>query len=225
MKQIFNSQVLNGMMIGSGLLVAQLTPVFAAEPPPASHCFNFDTLIKEPLRKAPELNPKKDATASGKLPAPKGGFWGLARGIVNKPIGKLYEQLLDHYTIKSPEKVKLKVYPQDRDGYQDFHLVMVSAHTPIMDIKWEEDWGYVIKEGTKQEPKSIVISYQKTAGTKFIPHLCGSIVLNSKGPNSTDVYLYEEIDALGKRSHQETVSGHVGTLNTLRAGPKLSDSR
>jgi hypothetical protein len=51
-----------------------------------------------------------------------------------------------------------------------------------------------------------------------MPHLCGSILLTAINSNTTDVYLYEEIDALGKRSPKDTVEGHLGTLATLRKG-------
>jgi hypothetical protein len=185
-------------------------------------CFDFNSTVKAPLREAVSLKPKKDNTLSGTLATPKSGLWGSARGEVNKPIQKLYEELLDHYTIKSAKKTKLRVYEQDRPGYNDFHVVMVTLPTPVMDVKWEEEWAYAVTEGSKTAPKTIVISYQKTSGTKYVPHLCGSIVLKSISPTSTDVYLYEEINALGKRSHQETVKGHLGTLATLREIKKAS---
>ena len=179
-------------------------------------CFDLKSPIKSPLRTPIPFHPGKDTFESGKLEKPKKGLWGSARGEVKFSIKKVYDLLLDHYIIKSPDRIKLRVYPQDRIGYQDFHLVMVTLPTPIIDIKWEEEWGYVITQGTEDIPQSVVISYQKSSGTSYVPHLCGSIVLNSLSPTSTDVYLYEEINALGKRSHEDTIKGHLGTLETLR---------
>jgi hypothetical protein len=181
-------------------------------------CFDFNSPVKVPLGKSTEFNPKKDFTKSGKFSSPKTGIWGLVQGEVNRPIEKIYEQLLDHFTVKDSKRVKLRVYPQERSGFQDFHLVMVTLPTPLMDVKWEEEWGYVITDGTEANPKTVVISYQKSNGTKYVPRLCGSIVLKFTSPTSTNVYLYEEIDSLGKRSHKDTVQGHLGTLKVLRQG-------
>ncbi|MEO5970320.1 MAG: hypothetical protein ABIQ95_10375 [Bdellovibrionia bacterium] len=180
-------------------------------------CFDFNVPVKAPLKTYNfGKSTNKDTTESGKLPDSKGGIWGSALGKVELPIQSIYQLLLDHYTIKNPEKVKLKVYPQERNGYQDFHVLMVTASAVVFKVNWEEEWAYKIIDGTSANPKKVVISYQKTTGTDYIPHLCGSIVLNSLGPKLTEVYLYEEVNALGKRSPQDTVKGHIGTLNTLR---------
>jgi len=217
-----------------GLLFAvYLSPCSFADSPAHPLCFDFSVPVKTPLRaykqgrsagesKHPG-NPKHkgnptniDATESGRFTHSGGGIWGSALGKVELPIQRVYQLLLDHYTIKDPEKVKLRVLPEERPGYQDFHVVMLSFSKLFMKVNWEEQWAYAIAEGTSIDPKKIVVSYQKTTGTHFIPHLCGSIVLNSLGPKATQVYLYEEVNALGKRSPQDTVEGHLGTLHTLR---------
>jgi hypothetical protein len=180
-------------------------------------CFDFSVPVKTPLKAYKGTKAKnKDVTDSGKFTYSGGGIWGSALGKVDLPIQNIYQLLLDHYTIKDPGKVRLKVYPQERPGFQDFHVVMVTVPTPIFNVNWEEEWAYTIPEGTSTSPKKVVVSYQKTTGTRYVPHLCGSIVLNSLGPQSTEVYLYEEINALGKRSPGDTVKGHIGTLETLR---------
>ena len=181
-------------------------------------CFDFEhpnLQNKKPLQEAIPLIAEKDAFSSGK-DKEKNFIWGKVRGIVHKSIARLYEMLLDPYTIKDRQRVKLKIYDQPHDGFQNFNLVMVSAITPLANIDWEENWGYSIIDGTMAQPKTILINYQKTVGTEFIPHMCGSMVLKSIDSTTTDVYLYEEVNALGKRSPQDTVKGHLGTLTTLR---------
>lgn len=185
----------------------------STEKPP---CFDFNQVIKTPLSKVFTTPSEKDLTESGKLKGTQRTIWSAAQGLVNQPIQKLYQALLNHYTIKDPKRVALKVYPQERPGYQDFHLIMIKALIPIFDIRWEEEWAYLISRGTSVSPEEIVISYQKTNGTSYIPHLCGSIVLNKDAASRTRVFLYEEIDALGKRTPQDSVKGHLGTLTTLR---------
>jgi hypothetical protein len=192
------------------LLLASPSPARAAD----TACFDFDKKVTAPLRAPLPAKQGKDTSESGKTPGK--GIWGAMRGEVNRPIQALYHQLLDHYTIKDPARIKLKVYDQERAGYSDFHVVMITLNLPMTTLNWEENWGYATTEGTDADPKRIVISYQKTTGSSFLPHLCGSIVLSATSKDSTDVYLYEEIDALGKRSPDETVKGHRGTFRTLR---------
>ena len=179
-----------------------------------STCFDFSQPIKSPLMAPIPMKLKADARASGTTPSKS--VWGAARGIVNKPIQLVYTELLDHYTVKDRNRVKLRVYEQPMAGFQNHDVVMVSLDTPVSKVEWEEEWGYVLKDGTAEAPKDIVISYQKSNGTAFMPHMCGSIEIKSIDANSTDVFLYEEINALGKRSGDETVKGHIGTLATLR---------
>jgi hypothetical protein len=187
-------------------------------------CFDFKTLVKEPLREPIATLSPKDSTAAGKIEGK--GVWGAARGRVNASIQDVYQRLLDHYTIKDPTRVKLRVYKRTRPNYMDFHMVMVELKpAPMITLDWEEDWGYFLADGTPEAPKKIVISYQKTDGTDYIPHLCGSIVLKAVTPGATDVSLYEEIEALGKRSGNDTAKGHLGTLATLRAPARAPASK
>lgn len=205
----------------AAVLALTLVPLQLSEPPatasaPAA-CFDFEAAspISQPLRPPIPLKGRKDATASGTLQGK--GVWGAARGVVNFPIQVVYKQLLDHYTIKDRSRVKLHVYEQEHSGYMAFHLVMVELKpAPMITLNWEEDWGYNLASGTPGDPKKIVISYQKTTGTSFIPHLCGSIVLEARPDGATDIALYEEIEATGKRSSEDTAKGHLGTLATLR---------
>lgn len=191
----------------------------------AAPCFDFATPIKEPMRPPIPLGKGgKDASASGKLKTGK-GVWAAARGTVPLPIADVYRRLLDHYTVKDPARVKLRTYEQEQPGYRDFHLVMVELKpAPMITLEWEENWGYLVAEGTAEAPRRVVISYQKTAGTKYIPHLCGSITLTANG-GATDVALYEEIEAFGKRSNADTAKGHLGTLATLRSARTIAGAR
>lgn len=179
-------------------------------------CFDFNhpitSALKDPI---PLKKNKKDALASG-ANKEKDFYWGGVRGMVDKPLAQIYTQLLDHFTIKDRSRVKLRIYDQPREGFDKYHLVMVSLETMLATVDWEEQWGYTITEGTPAAPKALLISYQKSDGSKYIPHMCGSIVLKEASANSTDVFLYEEINALGKRSPEDTVKGHIGTLAALR---------
>lgn len=190
----------------------------------ASPCFDFEKKIVSPLHASIRPGSRRDASASGH--AASGAVWGAARGTVNLPLSRIYAKLLDPYVIKDRSKVELRIYDQDRAGYQDFHVVMVELHaTSFLTVNWEEEWGFAIAQGTSMDPVEAVISYQKTNGTAAIRRLCGSIVLTRLTPGSTDVYLYEEIDALGRRTPEETAKSHLGTLKTLRSPPPPERTR
>jgi hypothetical protein len=161
------------------------------------------------------------------------GVWGATSGVVDLPIQTVYEELLNHYLIKNQKKVKLRVYPQERPGFQDFHLVMVSTPAPDSEqgsknshsstvhnpeIHWEEEWRYILTDGTGAAPRKYLITYEKTSGSSWVPHLCGSMVLTALGRYRTNVDLYEEVVALlSGHSTLETIQNPLGfTLTALR---------
>ncbi len=190
-----------------------LTDISRAQEP----CFDFEHPIIKPLRPPIPMKKKGDARASGKLQA--GGGWAAARGKVQHPIGEVLQRILDPSTIKDTKKAHIEVKRQQRTGYYVFETFSIdSKPAPFVSLQWEEDWGFVIAQGTPEKPEEVVISYEKTSGTDYIHHLCGSIVLRALGASATDVYLYEEIDATG-RSPEDSLKGHLGTLRTLRRPP------
>lgn len=114
----------------ASISLAVLTPVRAhAE---SKLCFDMNQPIKTPLKSPISAKAGRDASDSGAFG--KKGVWGAARGSVKQPIQEVFQKLLDHYTIKDPEKVKLKVYDQEQNGFMAFHVVMVEAHPLPMEI-------------------------------------------------------------------------------------------
>lgn len=177
-------------------------------------CFDFGSRVTQSLMEPIPRMEKKDAAASGKLQSK--GVWGAARGAVERPIEELLSQLLDPFSIKDPEKAQVEVSKASRPGYFAFQHTKVTVKPFLfLTVEWEEDWGFVVAEGNEKNPKRIVISFQKTAGTSHIEKLCGSIVLRKLKPSLTDVFLYEEIIS-SHRSEEDTVRGHLITLQTLR---------
>lgn len=186
-----------------------------------SLCFDFGTPVTLPLRKPLELPAQDDVTASGEL---KGEIlWGAARGIVHKPIATILKGLLDPKIIKGPDNDGVKVTELTRPGYLKF-LTIENSVRPVffLSLSWKEDWAYTLLSGSASEPKSFLISYQKTEGTSHIERFCGSILVqNVSGStagdtNSTDVFLVEELKA-SRRTTEDIVNGHLGTLKSLRS--------
>src|SRR5690348_2712088 len=74
------------------------------EAPPPTACFDFNAPVKKPLRDTMPPFANQDTSESGRLSSPKKGIWGSARGKVGYSIQSIYNQLLDHYTIKDPKR-------------------------------------------------------------------------------------------------------------------------
>lgn len=184
-----------------------------------AQCFDWDKGVPKPLKAAvdyPAGAKGKDFSKAGK-DKDKGFIWGYARGKVNKPILKIYEKLLDPFSVKDPEKVKVTVYPQEKPGYKDFQLRMISVKKVPISVGWEEEWSAAVTEGTAEKPITILIQNQRSAEkNRFLKHLCGTLILHADKADQTDVFVYEELDAIGKRSEADTEKGHLGTLATLR---------
>lgn len=142
--------------------------------------------------------------------------WGQTSGIVDKPIGELYKKLQDPKTIRNSDNTKVDLSSSEpKDFLKLIHQKIVIKPVFFMTVDWQEDWAFSLKEGTKEKPTAILISYQKTEGTSHIKHLCGNILLQALSPTTTGVYLYEEVQA-DRRSAEDVAKGISGTLRTLR---------
>ncbi|MBL7714398.1 MAG: hypothetical protein JNL01_02955 [Bdellovibrionales bacterium] len=201
------------------ILLTLLLSVTQAHSAYGAGCFDWNKGVAKPLKAAVDYPAKakgKDFSKAGTDKA-KNFVWGYARGKVKKPILKVYEALLDPFSVKDPEKVKVNVYPQEQSGYKDFQLRMVSVKKVPIPVSWEEEWAAAITEGTPEAPKVILIQNQRSsAPNKFLRHFCGTLILTADSANQTDVFVYEELDAIGRRSEADTEKGHLGTLATLR---------
>lgn len=188
----------------------------AASPRPSGPCFDFSKPVRKPLRvEIARGKQGEDVTDSGSLAS--GAVWGAARGIVKKPLKAVLASLLDPYTIKGPpDSAHLRIVEEKRPGFHAFKRITVEIRPfPFIHIEWDEEWAFVVTEGTEQEPLEVVFSYQKVAGTDHLKRLCGSIVLRPDGALGTDASFYEEVEA-SRRSREDTLKGHLGTLDTLR---------
>src|SRR5271156_198824 len=90
-----------------------LLPLLSA--PAAADCFDFNAKIVTPLKEPIAVGASGDASDKGK--SDEGVTWGQVRGKVDRPIGRLYEMLLDHNTTKSPRADEMTVDRTAKAGY------------------------------------------------------------------------------------------------------------
>lgn len=156
----------------------------------------------------------EDKSASGE--AGDGVNWAAVRAQAGKPIATLYQLLLDHGNTRSPRVDEMALEKLENPAYLNLELVRFLIKPFLfVKIRWTEEWGFALAEGTVQDPREIVVSYEKTDGTSHIEHLCGNMVLRKLTDKSTDVFLYEEAKATGRKV-KDTLDGLLGTLKTLR---------
>ncbi|MBS1958220.1 MAG: hypothetical protein JST80_01985 [Bdellovibrionales bacterium] len=204
-------------------LLALITLFAAANAKPAKHsppCFNFDQKIESTLIKPPaELAKDKDDYDFGRKARDASEVrydFGWVYGKVNRPVQKIYEQLIDPRTIRPDPDVGIKTKINTPSHF--LHRQEISIHIqPVffLTLDWNETWAYSLLKGTKEKPESILVSYAKTTGTSHIRHFCGNILIQKITPEQSSVYAYEEIEA-DRRDAKDMLNGVKGTLATLR---------
>jgi hypothetical protein len=201
------------VVVGSGWAI----DVARAEPPEAP-CFDFTRVIDEPLRPPLALVEGRDQAVFGT--SPDGLDWGKGRAVLAMPLRVAYAKLLDHRHVKDMKKTTLQTTVRESSHYLQLHEVEVVVTVKVLFAKvkvgWTEEWGYRLVEGTAEEPRRIVISYQKIRGSRHLQHLCGSYVLAAREDGTTDLAFYEEVRA-SRRSAEDIRNMHAGILKNLRA--------
>lgn len=196
----------------AALLIFVCSPAMGAE---YKLCFDFNTKVTKPMKDPLPLKQNEDNSAFGKYDH-NGVTWASLRGMVNKPMKQVLAMLLDHNTTKSSRVDDMEVIELKSPNYFARHDVkFLIKPFPLIKVRWTEQWAYALLSGTLDDPQEVLISYQKTEGTNHIEHLCGSVVLRRHGPNTTDVFEYEEAKAT-QRTPEDTLNGNLGTLKTLR---------
>ena len=151
-------------------LLLSLALVAEARAEPRGACFDFDHKITQPLREPLPLVEGRDNSDFGTYA--NGIDWAAGRAVLQMPIASAYAKLLDHQNVKDMEKTTLSTTVLARPGYLQFHLVDVVVTLRALFVKmkvaWTEAWGYALVEGKEDDPRKIVISYQKVAGTRHL---------------------------------------------------------
>ena len=186
----------------------------------SKNCFNFGHKITQTLRAPVSDLGAVDHVLSGEFSDPEheGQHWAAVRGRVPAPISDVFAFIVNPETTRGRQvdEMEVKKFATTDPLYlQHYDIHSVVKPFFFLTIEWDMEWGVSLVGGTVGDPKSILASYEKVRGTSHIPHLCGDILITSVDPKSTDVYLYEEVQATG-RSEKDTTNGLLGTLKTLR---------
>lgn len=182
-------------------------------------CFNFKEKITLPIKAPPaKYEAGKDYSEKGKNKEEVD--WAEVGGLVNKSVKDLYLKLLDPKTIRNGDNVKVVVTDLSSGPNGKFSLKYLEQAVELkprwfLTLTWKESWAYTLQDGTAENPKSILIAYQKLEGTSHIEHFCGNILLQTISPTQSSVYIYQEMKA-SRRDAQNILDDISGTLRTLR---------
>lgn len=191
------------------LAVALLVPLSAS-----ARCFDYSQKVVTPLREVPPMEHGAELRQVGKSTA--GRIWVAIRSQLTQPISRVLELLKDHRLTKG-EADEAIASPIKNDKYLALHDVKFRTRPlPLIDITWKEEWAYALSRGEPEAPEEIVITYEKTTGTNFIEHMCGSIVVRRTGESTTDLFWFEEAK-VAQRSAEDTRNTIEGIIKVVRA--------
>jgi hypothetical protein len=180
-------------------------------------CFDFAQPITKPMVEPIKISGKGEIVVLKKLPS--GALATSGRGIINKPIKTILTKFLDPMTTRSPEKTKLELKQIPSPHFFKLEKVSVSVKViPLLTIDWEELWAYALVKGTLEKPSTVLITYEKIDGTAHLKYKCGNIMMTQVSPTSTDVYLYEEVDAT-RWDEEKAINHFKSTFATLKTLP------
>jgi hypothetical protein len=193
------------------------SPVLAQAADEGAGCFDVAEGFADPLIEPMPYHGADLRVEYGERP--DGTAWAATRVVVDLPPEVVVAKVRDHRNIKDMKNTELSTRDIDSADYLDLrHVdvdVTVKAALLKVHVRWTEEWAYRIVEGTPEAPRVMVANYQKVAGTHHIRHQCGSYVVRRLGPNRSDLFMYEEIQAT-RRSAEDTHKMHQRILTNIR---------
>ncbi len=180
-------------------------------------CFDLSRPLAAPRRPSlPLPGDQRDASAAG---ADGELVWAQRRGLVRQPLAKIRAFLEDPRHFKSSRVDEMTLTPRPTGALLAHHDVHSLVRPfPLVTVEWTDEWATSLLAGTREEPRAVLIAYQKRAGTSYIARWCGTVVLTRIDDTTTDVAQFEEAIITG-RTHDEMQRDLAGMVATLRALP------
>lgn len=188
-----------------------------ATPARAAPCFDLTTRLTAPPRASLPLPPGGGESSDAGAAADR--VWAQRRALVARPIEKLRAFLEDprHFKDDQVDEMTLAALPPG-PNLKRFTVHSLVRPFPLVTVEWTDEWAVTLLAGTPDKPDQLLVAYQKVAGTSYIEHFCGTLLLRRIDEKTTDVAQYEEARITG-RSHDEMKRGLADFLATLRALP------
>lgn len=121
--------------------------------------------------------------------------WGQGGGCILRPIetawGVLHNQPVMKWESVTTSTFKMGKPPLKTSHFYEVYYVVVDIQT----VKWTMQWYHTLLEGTKQDPKKLIVNYKRVAGTEYIPYWQGTIMLQEIEPGVTAFAMRNEIKA------------------------------
>jgi len=140
-----------------------------------------------------------------------GGYWGEGGGLIAEDIKVLWSRSLNWPLMRWPnvKRDEVKEIDPPEGSHRSFLVKYVSSS--FITVSWTMKWIHTITDGTPEDPRRIVIQFQKVKGTGFIKHWKGSYVLTRVRPGHTSFAMRSELSATaqGEKACRTSVTlGH-----------------
>ncbi len=195
---------------------------------PDSQCFDFSRPILQARIAVPEQltydksTQNKSNSHFGKTKDRQDFAWVAA--MVDRPILPLLDELLNPLTIRNGKDTEVSIQDDPSPHFfRRFKETVILKPTFFLTLEWKEIWATSLLKGTPTAPESFLVSYEKLEGTSHVKHLCGNILLNKVAPNTTRVFLYQELDAT-RRDAKDILNDLNGTIKTVSMNPPTPSS-
>jgi hypothetical protein len=143
--------------------------------------------------------------------------WGRGGGCVMRPIDEVWSTIFNHELVKWNGVSEIEVTPMPQVGSSSYHYEIKYIVHDFITVNWTKEWFHTVTEGDAQNPKTVVISFQRVRGTRFVPYWEGSIVLTRLTAGVTGFAMSNQIRA-DRTGPDEAAGGIADMIQALRTG-------
>lgn len=181
-------------------------------------CFDYSKKLMEPLKQPLTLKSNGgDASLSGMK---NGVQTGEVRGVVKMPTWQILKLFEDPYLTKNRKNTVITKTVTKSPHYLWIRTMHLNVRPVfLVSVEWDEQWAVSLRQGTPDAPQSFIVYYQKIAGTSHVDRLCGNILVTAIDGQSSDVYLYEEVQS-SHWSGEDAVRNFLMVLKIFRGEHK-----
>jgi hypothetical protein len=122
--------------------------------------------------------------------------WVNGHGYVHAPLSAVWAALQDPEVLVDRRKVAVWTFERREVTPAGSSLRIRNTVRDLITVEIELTWRQGIVEGTAQAPLVVSAVYRKTAGTKVVRLMFGSVVARKVSDSVTEIELVEQIDAI-----------------------------
>jgi hypothetical protein len=138
-------------------------------------------------------------------------WWAAGGTCILRPIRDVWSVLHNYELLKwdGVDDIEVTGLPPPQNDVIDYDSVKYIVHNFIT-VSWTMEWVHALSEGSLQDPKQVVVRYQRVSGTHYVPFWEGYIVLHKLTDTVTGVEMLDRLKA--SRTGENDCRGNVTDL-------------